>query len=236
MQAAEILQSMSGYVRSQVPDTTVKFGVIDPSYTVLNYIAGTLPKVTFDGESTMSGKLYPVIGDYIPYPSERVMLIPCGRTYAIVGAVAGEGLAKQWRSYGAGGATVLTAVTTNPTQGSSTYTAEYAVVTTNLVKVRITLLINTGGGWNAGSGDWRFMLPPGFTQTANSSGRPGGVCWINKSGIALRQGVCYSGGSTTYFYIWVDNGSSLAAMGSGGLGGAWATNDVIQVPFEFEPA
>jgi hypothetical protein len=88
MQALSFLESVAGYLRAQgsSSDGRVKLGTIDPSYVSSTY-PGTLPKITFDGESTLSGKTYPVIGSYLPAASDRVALIPVGTTYAIIGAL-----------------------------------------------------------------------------------------------------------------------------------------------------
>jgi hypothetical protein len=87
MDALDFLQSVAGYARAQdAPTPRVKLGTIDAAYDPDTYPA-TLPKVVFDGELTLSGKRYPVIGSYWPHPSDRVVLLPAGTTYAIIGSV-----------------------------------------------------------------------------------------------------------------------------------------------------
>lgn len=83
------LQSVAGFTRAQTDgsaDRPWKIGTIDPAY-VKSSFPGTLPKVTFDGESTLSGKTYVVMSGYRPAPSDRVVLAPVGTTYMIVGCL-----------------------------------------------------------------------------------------------------------------------------------------------------
>lgn len=67
-------------------DRPTKFARIDPAYDPSLFPA-TLPRVIFDGESTLSEVRYVVIGSYWPYPGERVFLVPGGNSYVIVGAL-----------------------------------------------------------------------------------------------------------------------------------------------------
>lgn len=82
----DFLAAIGGAARANLPPGH-RLATIDPAYTVGNLADITLPKVTFDGETTMSTKRYPVIDGYIPAPSARVLLAPVGRTYVILGAV-----------------------------------------------------------------------------------------------------------------------------------------------------
>lgn len=61
---------------------TYKLATIDP-----NYVSGD-PRVTFDGESTLSLKRYTVLGSYDPLPGERVLMAAVGQAnYVIIGSV-----------------------------------------------------------------------------------------------------------------------------------------------------
>lgn len=85
--ALSFLQSVSGFVQSErdgSADRPCLLGVIDPAYAGLP----NLPKVTFEGESTLSGKTYPHLASYVPVASDRVVLVPVGTTYLIIGPVA----------------------------------------------------------------------------------------------------------------------------------------------------
>jgi hypothetical protein len=90
--ALTFLESVAGFNQSIAKGAVgsanepVRLAVIDPSYTASSY-PGTLPKVTFEGEDTMSDKRYPVVGTYKPIPSDRVVMLPVGHTYVIVGAL-----------------------------------------------------------------------------------------------------------------------------------------------------
>lgn len=79
------LDTITGLQRSAKAESSADkpylLGVIDPGYT-----SGD-PKVTFEGELTMSGKQYPFLSSYLPAPSDRVVLAPLGTSYVILGSV-----------------------------------------------------------------------------------------------------------------------------------------------------
>lgn len=108
------LQSITGYVAAQqkAPTGSVttptgsaaarapRLATIDPAYSSATYPL-VLPKVTFDGETSLTVKRYSVAGPYTPAPGDRVLLVPSGNTFVIIGAIntPGEG--------GGGGGSVL---------------------------------------------------------------------------------------------------------------------------------
>lgn len=81
------LETIQGVVRPAEPtssaDKPFRIAVIDSSYTTGD------PLVTFEGETTMSGKPYPYISTYTPRANDRVVLAPLGTSYIIVGAIDG---------------------------------------------------------------------------------------------------------------------------------------------------
>lgn len=91
MDALSFLQSVGGYVRSErdgSADRSIKLATVDPTWSVLD---GLLPKVTFDGETTLSGKRYAYAGSYFPVGGDRVWMVPVGTTYLIVGSASNPG-------------------------------------------------------------------------------------------------------------------------------------------------
>jgi hypothetical protein len=85
MEARAFLESVAGYTRDSTADASanapVKIGTIDAAY-----VSGSgNPKVKFDGESTTSVKAYPYLNSYFPVATDRVVLLPVGNTYVIVG-------------------------------------------------------------------------------------------------------------------------------------------------------
>lgn len=63
------------------------WGTVDPGYT-----AGD-PQVTVDGDAGLTGP-YPYLRPYAPAPSDRVLLVPSGASYAVAGTgTAGAGVA-----------------------------------------------------------------------------------------------------------------------------------------------
>jgi hypothetical protein len=83
------LDTLTGMTRNTVSSSADKpylLATIDPSFA----IGSGNPKVTFDGETTMSGKTYAYISSYYPIPGDRVVLAPLGTSYVILGSVAGS--------------------------------------------------------------------------------------------------------------------------------------------------
>lgn len=97
MEPIAFLDGISGYVRSSTTnsaDKPIKIAVIDPAYDSFDppYPSGIpLPKVTFEGETTVSGKTYPVAHGFIPRAGQRVYMVPIGTTYLIAGGVENSG-------------------------------------------------------------------------------------------------------------------------------------------------
>lgn len=94
MEPIQFLDAVSGYTRTEATssaDKPIKLARIDPAYDAFggSYPDTVAPaKVTFEGEGTLSGKLYPVATGYIPSPGARVWMVPIGTTYMIAGGAA----------------------------------------------------------------------------------------------------------------------------------------------------
>lgn len=87
MDAQTLLQAVAGVGQANLPPGH-RLATIDPAYNAATvYPTVTLPKVTFDGETTLSTKRYPIVVDYVPVAGDRVLMAPIGRTYTILGAV-----------------------------------------------------------------------------------------------------------------------------------------------------
>lgn len=92
MEPISFLDGIAGYVRNSTngaADKGIRLAVIDPAYNPFSspYPDGIpLPKVTFEGETTLSGKAYAVASGYIPSPGARVWMVPIGNSWLIAGA------------------------------------------------------------------------------------------------------------------------------------------------------
>lgn len=90
--AYTFLESVAGYSQDIVKGAQgsaampMRLAVVDPAYVASSF-PGTLPKVTFEGEDTLSDKRYPVVGNYWPWASDRVVMLPVGSTYVILGGL-----------------------------------------------------------------------------------------------------------------------------------------------------
>ena len=54
---------------------------VDPSYS------SGLPRLLFDGETVVSQKRYPYLGNYTPVAGDRVLLAVVGGTYVVLGKI-----------------------------------------------------------------------------------------------------------------------------------------------------
>jgi hypothetical protein len=94
MEPISFLDGISGYMRSSTgnsADKTIRLAVIDPAYNAFAPPYPTtipMPRVTFEGETTLSGKTYPVAAGVIPQAGNRVYMVPIGTTYLVAGIVA----------------------------------------------------------------------------------------------------------------------------------------------------
>ena len=93
MEPMTFLDGLSGFMRNSTGDSSdrpIRIAKIDPAY---DPFAGSYPNATdparviFEGETTVSGKAYPVASGYVPQPGARVYLVPIGNSWLIAGAV-----------------------------------------------------------------------------------------------------------------------------------------------------
>lgn len=88
---ASFLDTVVTSVLARLDPAGLRLATIDPSYDAYTtYPTVPLPSVTFDGETTMSTKQYPVLDSYFPAASDRVLMVPVGNTYLIVGSIRGD--------------------------------------------------------------------------------------------------------------------------------------------------
>lgn len=154
------LQSVAGFTRAQTDgsaDRPWKIGTIDPAY-VKSSFPGTMPKVTFDGESTLSGKTYVVMSGYRPAPSDRVVLAPVGTTYMIVGCLDTDASA-----YFGGTLDVAGNATVGGTLGVTGTVALSSTITSNSLQIPLgypaTAGYYTGGSAIASSTGTEVAIP-----------------------------------------------------------------------------
>lgn len=90
VQPLEFLDAVAGYARqgsNSSADRTIRLAKIDGTYNAYAAYPGAIPaaRVTFEGETTLSGKYYAVANGYIPAPNDRCYMVPIGTTYLIAG-------------------------------------------------------------------------------------------------------------------------------------------------------
>lgn len=125
---------------------------IDPAYAAASY-PGTLPRVTFAGETVLTVKRYAVMGPYRPMPGDDVLMVPVGTTYAIVGALSPLSMVTAYK-------------TAEPDHRSTTF----------LTDPELQLSVPTAGAWrltgylaylSSAAADWRIRFSyPTFGTTS----------------------------------------------------------------------
>lgn len=81
--ALSLLDSIAGAAQQRTPSRTVRLATVDASYS--GGVNGPC-KVTFDGESSLTTRAFPCSG-YAPVASDRVVMLPVGNTYVVIGAL-----------------------------------------------------------------------------------------------------------------------------------------------------
>lgn len=124
----------------------------------------------------------------------------------------------------------ITAPTTNPTKGNSTYTGRYRRHDGgDVIDYEVYILI--GSTFSAGSGLYRFSVP--VNASAASTLGAVGNGYIFDNGTANRPvAVTFETASQLNLFL----PSSTTGIASGGSGTAWANGDIIKFSIRYEPA
>lgn len=120
----------------------------------------------------------------------------------------------------------MTAVTTNPTLGSSTLTGRYKLLDAKTGIAQVVFTVTTGGAWNAGSGEWKFSLPSGWTSVARLQV---GSAHVLDSGTARYAGSALVAGSSTVIWPIVIADSTGDRVLKHNNPVTWATNDTVEL-------
>lgn len=154
-----------------------------------------------------------------PAPGETIK----GAFTAALGVALGA-----WTDYSS--SFVLTATTTNPTKGGSTYTARYVQIGQTII-YQFRILI--GAGFAVGSGNYRISLPVAAQASAPSIAR--GTAFLNDAATASRLGILRVA-TSTYLQVEFLNGASVVLLGDTGPGSAWTTGDAVDGSIIYEAA
>jgi hypothetical protein len=124
-----------------------------------------------------------------------------------------------WVSYGSTFAELIDAYGTDPTQGDSTVYARYRrPAGSDMCSFYMKVDIDTGGGFSAGTGAWRFHLPYDASSAASMTFRMA----VNESGVLIRTGATYRV-SDGRFEATCDESTAIGELGIAGSG--WTTGD-----------
>ena len=130
----------------------------------------------------------------------------------------------EWTDYGTD-TTILTATTSNPTKGNSTWVARYVQYNRT---VHMTLQYSVGSTFSAGSGTYVFLLP----VAANTTAPIVGSVFINEVGVSVRVGAAVTFGSTGLNVYW-DGGGPVS---SSGLSTSWTNGDYVKISLTYQAA
>jgi len=230
------LDAVAGYAREEnrqgSADKAIRLATIDPAYVPSSYPA-TLPKVTFDGESTLSGKRYTVITPgYLPHPSDRVVLLPVGNTYVIIGSVDQDAAnyfgPTAWDTW----VPVWASTGTQPAKGNGVLDGQYVQIG-KTVHASLQLIAGSTTTW--GTGTYTFTLPVAAKSTP-STARKTGSAYLRDTSAAANghfQGITVIDPalSTSTFYI-VHEPNVISAT----VPFAWANTDHITAEFTYQAA
>jgi hypothetical protein len=159
----------------------------------------------------------PVLGD-LTYRVDA----PVGAEYEKWNGSAWEVMYGIWRSY----TPALTATTTNPTQGNSTYAGGFTLIGKT---IHYRFLLTIGSTFSVGSGAYVVSLPA--TAAANEVGEltTGYGHILNSS--ARKPIIAFGLSSTTVRLVRCSNETSVDNTGPGA---AWATGNTISIHGTFE--
>lgn len=89
--AHDFLRSIAGFTEANtgpnVEGRPIRLGTVDYDYDPNDFLGGIYPRIMFDGEKVVSQKRYKTMVGYYPLPGHRVVLLPIGTTYLIIGTV-----------------------------------------------------------------------------------------------------------------------------------------------------
>lgn len=129
----------------------------------------------------------------------------------------------EWTDYSA--SFTLTASTTNPTKGNSSYEARYVKVGKLVV---FQFFITIGSSFSAGSGVYQFSLP---VTALNNHGVGSG--WIFDNGTAVRAGASIMQYGSSLTLVQMVLGTSQVSNSSPQT---WAAGDEINGTYTYESA
>lgn len=127
---------------------------------------------------------------------------------------------------------VVTASSTNPTKGTSTYTGEYLYIAKRLIVVQFS--VAWGTGFSAGSGEYRFLMP--VAASTRATARAVGNGDIVDSGTGLLGGWDLDFVDSTHVRMNRGTTSSNFATVGSSTPITWAVGDVIRGQIMYEPA
>lgn len=89
--AHDFLRSIAGFTEANagpnIEGRPIRLGTVDYDYDPNDFLGGIYPRIMFDGEKVVSQKRYKTMVGYYPLPGHRVVLLPIGTTYLIIGTV-----------------------------------------------------------------------------------------------------------------------------------------------------
>lgn len=200
--AHDFLRVIKGFTESNsssdVENRPIKLGRVDFDYDPADFLGGIYPRILFDGEKTVSQKRYKTMVGYYPLPGQRVVLIPVGTTYLIIGTVdvapqdpkvdifsttgsdtwdkpqGARFIRIQTQAGGGAGGGVVTTAAGEVCAGGGGAGGAYAESWLAASEVASSVTITVGTGGTGGTGTGGSGTTSSFGSQVSASGGPGG--------------------------------------------------------------
>jgi hypothetical protein len=150
-----------GVIVEHVSDTSEGAGTRSPKLATVDstYVGSNgLPKVKFDGDTTLSPNGFSVIRGYRPQANDRVLMVPAGNSYVIVGPLT---VNTNTLFQPSANLTVTTSITTQP------FTLGTIIIDDPGVPYNVELF---AGADVATSGTWKLEIRDGSTSGTKIGG------------------------------------------------------------------
>ncbi len=200
--AHDFLRTIKGFTEansaSNVENRPIKLGSVDYDYDPTDFLGGIYPRILFDGEKTISQKRYKTMAGYYPLPGHRVVLVPVGTTYLIIGTVdtapqdmkvdifstvgadtwekppGARVIRVQVQAGGGAGGGVVTTAAGEACAGGGGAGGAYAESWFAATEVADSVTVTVGSGGTGGTGTGGSGTTSSFGSQVTGSGGPGG--------------------------------------------------------------